>query len=169
MIWATAAVGIAGILGTFFGPWWQQRAAANRQRLANFRTAKRVVFSEIQDLRAQLEALRLNGIAPLGHAPILETPGWSEHRNVLADALSDDAWKPLADFFRKIVQCRGSVVSTPPLSALEPVLMALLPDAEATALASLYWLSMAEPVDVRYRAEVLRLPDASDGATEPAD
>lgn len=162
MVWATAIVGIAGILGTFLGPWWQRRLAENRRRLAAFRTAKRVVFSEVQDLRQQLEALREIGAAPaLDHFAVLEAPGWAEHRNALAETLPDDAWRPLADFFKMIVFCRAAVRSTPALMPLPPELMALLPDAEATALVALYRLDTSDPVEPGYQPKAVHLPASS--------
>jgi hypothetical protein len=164
VIWATAAVGIAGIIGTLLGPWWQQRVAENRRRLADFRTAKRVVFSEVQDLRQQLEALRTNAIAPsMIDFPILEAPGWAEHRNALADALPNEAWRPLTDFFKQLAFCRAAVRSTQALTPLAPHLLALLPDAEATALVVLYQLDTAEPVKASYRAKFIELPKSESG------
>lgn len=163
MVWATALVGIAGILGTFFGPWWQRRVTERRRRLTAFRMAKRVVFSEVQDLRQQLEALREQGVAPaLERFAILDAPGWVEHRNTLADTVPDEAWRPLSDFFKQIAFCRAAVQSTPSGMPLPPALLPLLPDAEATALVALYRLDTTGAVDANYQARAVYPSAASE-------
>jgi Trk K+ transport system NAD-binding subunit len=88
-IMATAAVGLAGILATFFAPTRTQRAIEQREA-REFRQAKRLISNELLlaegllNLIVQGYAKDAEDLPPAGRIEITE---WELHRSDLATAL----------------------------------------------------------------------------------
>lgn len=104
----TGAIGLAGIVATFFAPTWSQRRIEQRRERRVFRTAQRLVSAEMALLEGDADALItvLESGAPY-HAKAAATPHfvvseWPAHRETLSASLPDDVWAVVARAYRSV-------------------------------------------------------------------
>jgi hypothetical protein len=97
-ILATAALGLAGILATFFAPAWSQRVLERRREARAFRKACNLVGHELllaySALGVMVGALDNGGLVQGAH--IMEEQAWEAHGGVLGEALVGESWMKLA-------------------------------------------------------------------------
>src|SRR5436190_8369112 len=98
---ATAVVGVTGIAGTFFAPYWGQSKLEGRRARSSFRKARRLVLDEVASLIAQLDLMLKAQRAPDDSTTALETPRWTQHAETLADYLEEGHGRPSATSSRR--------------------------------------------------------------------
>jgi hypothetical protein len=132
-MWETIIVGIVGlggIAGTFFAPYYVQERLERRREAREFRRVRRLVLEEVETIQMHLEMILDEGRAPT-HAPASElfpTAQWEENRRVLAESLSDAIWEPLPRYFHTLPRARELVTRAEPGAQLDEETRRLLND-----------------------------------------
>jgi hypothetical protein len=105
----TGAIGLAGIVATFFAPTWSQRKLEQRRERRVFRTAQRLVLDEMAILEGQaetyvvgLESGSRHGAKWTANTGVFVAREWPAHREVLSASLPDDVWWVVAQAYRSV-------------------------------------------------------------------
>ena len=109
-VWATALVGLAGIMAAFFAPWWVQTKLEGRRENRAFRRATRLVGHEARRNQRRVTAVvgvfaaRAKGLDPrLGGGTDL----WDREAGVLASSLRESDWSVVSRAYALLVPVQG--------------------------------------------------------------
>ena len=99
---STGAIGLAGIVGPFLSPSWNEQQRELRDRRRRLRTARRLVIDELHLAETYLESSAKRRRIRQEDLDFLALTEWAAHKQVLAEALRDPVWDDVSATYAQL-------------------------------------------------------------------